>query len=84
MADIMFMYIYNILRRLFLRPRVNLHADNSYPPPSISFSFQDEFSSESHRRAARAQSNGVFIDEIVPVQIKGGKIVTADDGIRWC
>ncbi|KAI1208668.1 thiolase [Annulohypoxylon truncatum] len=57
---------------------------------------QDEFAVESHRRAARAQSEGFFDAEIVPVRTRfqevdkqGNKVgeekqveVTKDDGIR--
>lgn len=57
---------------------------------------QDEFAVESHRRAARAQADGLFDTEIVPVHTRfqemdkqGNKIgeeqrivVTKDDGIR--
>jgi acetyl-CoA C-acetyltransferase len=47
---------------------------------------QDEFAARSHQRAAIAQKNGVFAEEIVPVQIpqrKGEPIEFAEDeGIR--
>ncbi|RYP93328.1 hypothetical protein DL770_000517 [Monosporascus sp. CRB-9-2] len=57
---------------------------------------QDEFAVESHRRAATAQANGLFDEEIVPVHTRfqevdkqGNKVgderpieVTRDDGIR--
>ena len=57
---------------------------------------QDEFAVESHRRAARAQADGSFAQEIVPVHTRfqevdkeGNKVgeeqrveVTRDDGIR--
>jgi acetyl-CoA C-acetyltransferase len=47
---------------------------------------QDEFSARSHQRAAVAQKNGVFDDEITPVLIpqrKGDPIeFTEDEGIR--
>ncbi|WP_028471834.1 acetyl-CoA C-acetyltransferase [Nocardioides alkalitolerans] len=47
---------------------------------------QDAFSARSHQRAATAQKNGVFDDEIVPVEIpqrKGDPVVVKDDeGIR--
>ncbi len=47
---------------------------------------QDEFSARSHQLAAVAQKNGIFDDEIVPVEIpqrKGDPIVfSADEGIR--
>ena len=47
---------------------------------------QDAFSARSHQRAAVAQKNGVFAEEIVPVEIpqrRGDPIVFAEDeGIR--
>ncbi|WP_222853833.1 acetyl-CoA C-acetyltransferase [Fodinicola acaciae] len=47
---------------------------------------QDAFAARSHQRAARAQKDGVFADEITPVlvpQRKGDPIeVTDDEGIR--
>ncbi len=47
---------------------------------------QDEFSARSHQRAAEAQKNGLFDEEIVPVEIpqrKGDPVVFAtDEGIR--
>jgi acetyl-CoA C-acetyltransferase len=52
----------------------------------ISREEQDEFSALSHRRAAEAAKNGVFDDEIVPVEIpqrKGDPIVfRTDEGVR--
>jgi acetyl-CoA C-acetyltransferase len=47
---------------------------------------QDAFSARSHQLAAEAQKNGVFDDEIVPIEIpqrKGDPIVVKDDeGVR--
>lgn len=47
---------------------------------------QDEFAARSHQRAAIAWKNGVFADEVVPVEIpqrKGDPIVFAEDeGVR--
>lgn len=47
---------------------------------------QDEFAAASHQKAAIAQKNGVFEDEIVPVEIpqrKGDPIIfSEDEGIR--
>lgn len=46
---------------------------------------QDQFAAQSHQRAATAQKNGVFDDEIVPVTIKtrkGDVVVAADEGVR--
>ena len=45
----------------------------------------DEYSALSHERAAAAQDNGAFTDQIVPVfpsQGNDGAVVTADEGIR--
>ncbi|HET9860811.1 MAG TPA: acetyl-CoA C-acetyltransferase, partial [Nocardioidaceae bacterium] len=47
---------------------------------------QDQFAAQSHQRAAAAWKNGVFDDEVVPVEIpqrKGDPIVVSqDEGIR--
>ncbi len=47
---------------------------------------QDAFGARSHQRAAAAQKNGVFDDEIVPVEIAQRKgdpvVVAADEGVR--
>ncbi len=46
---------------------------------------QDAFSAQSHQRAAEAQKNGLFDDEIVPVTIKsrrGDVVVSQDEGVR--
>ena len=47
---------------------------------------QDAFGARSHQLAAAAQANGLFADEIVPVEIpqrKGDpKVVAADEGVR--
>jgi acetyl-CoA C-acetyltransferase len=53
---------------------------------SISREEQDAFAAMSHGRAAEAQKNGVFDDEIVPVPVPQRKgdpvLVTADEGVR--
>jgi acetyl-CoA acyltransferase len=41
----------------------------------------DEYSAQSHERAAAAQDAGAFIEQIVPV-FTDGDVVTADEGIR--
>jgi acetyl-CoA C-acetyltransferase len=47
---------------------------------------QDDWSAESHRRAAAASDSGAFADEIVPVAVPQRKgdpvVVTADEGMR--
>ncbi|TDC58067.1 acetyl-CoA C-acetyltransferase [Actinomadura sp. KC345] len=53
---------------------------------NISREEQDEFSARSHQRAAEAIKNGVFDDEIAPVEIpqrRGEPVVfSADEGVR--
>ena len=52
----------------------------------ITREMQDEFAYQSHFRAAKAQSEGVFNDEIIPVEIKDRKgnvtLFSADEGVR--
>jgi len=52
----------------------------------ISRAEQDEFSARSHQRAAEAQKNGSFDEEITPVQIPQRKgeplVVSEDEGVR--
>ncbi|MGD9959575.1 acetyl-CoA C-acetyltransferase [Nocardioides sp.] len=47
---------------------------------------QDEFSARSHQRAAQAWKNGLFDDEVVPVEIPQRRgepvVVSQDEGIR--
>jgi len=58
----------------------NLRAEYSIPREE-----QDEYAVRSHQRAAAAQAEGRFADEIVPVTISGRKgdtVVDADEHIR--
>jgi len=53
----------------------------------LSRSRLDEYSAQSHERAAAAQDSGAFIEQIVPVFVDGaegsdGTVVTADEGVR--
>ncbi len=54
--------------------------------PEITRARQDEFAAQSHARAAAAQKDGLFADEIVPVEVpqrRGDPIVVdADEGVR--
>jgi acetyl-CoA acyltransferase len=42
----------------------------------------DEYSASSHERAAAAQDGGAFNEQIVPVFVDEGTVVTADEGVR--
>jgi acetyl-CoA acyltransferase 1 len=43
---------------------------------------QDEFALRSHTLALKAQQQGLFKEEIVPIKLADGTIVDKDDGIR--
>jgi acetyl-CoA C-acetyltransferase len=60
-------------------------AENLAESHDISRSDQDEFSVESHQRAARAQEDGIFDEQIVPIEIKsrkGSAEFTRDEHVR--
>src|SRR5207247_7966307 len=57
----------------FNQIHMGVTAENLAESHEISREDQDEFSVESHRRAARAQEVGTFDEEIVPVEIKSKK-----------
>jgi acetyl-CoA C-acetyltransferase len=57
----------------FNQIHMGVTAENLAESHSISREDQDEFSVESHRRAARAQEEGLFDEEIVPVELKSKK-----------
>jgi acetyl-CoA acyltransferase len=42
----------------------------------------DEYSAQSHERAAAAQDSGAFTEQIVPVFVEDGSVVHVDEGIR--
>jgi acetyl-CoA acyltransferase len=42
----------------------------------------DEFAIDSHEKAAKAQADGAFDEEIAPVTTPDGTLVSADEGIR--
>jgi acetyl-CoA C-acetyltransferase len=61
------------------------HAEHTARKASISRAAQDEFAAQSHQKAIRAQKEGRFAAEIVPVEIPGRKgptVVNADEGPR--
>ena len=56
-------------------------AENVAERYQVSRERQDEFALRSHRRAARAQDEGRFDGEIVPVTTEGGEL-RRDEGVR--
>ena len=65
---------------------MGLSTENHNALHALSREEQDEFSARSHQLAAAAAKNGVFDDEVVPVEIpqrKGDPIVfNVDEGVR--
>ncbi|MFC0273250.1 thiolase family protein [Metabacillus herbersteinensis] len=60
-------------------------AENLAKKYEISRTNQDEFAAESHKRASKARKEGIFSEEIVPVEIKtrkGSKVIKVDEHIR--
>ncbi|NLG55127.1 MAG: acetyl-CoA C-acetyltransferase [Rhodococcus sp.] len=76
------------LRDVFTDQAMGLLTEkrNSSDAAPLSREEQDSFAAQSHQKAARAWKDGVFADEVVPVEIpqrKGDPIVFAEDeGIR--
>ena len=61
------------------------HAEYTAMKAGISRADADEFSVQSHRKAAQAIDQGVFREEIVPVEIasrKGATVVETDEPVR--
>ena len=64
---------------------MGMHAEHIAKKFNVTREQQDEFAATSQTRAAAAQKDGVFGDEIVPVTIKhrkGDIVVSEDEGIR--
>ncbi len=64
---------------------MGITAENVAAKWGISREYQDELAVESHQRAAKARANGVFADQILPVDVPGRKgttQVSADEHIR--
>ncbi|SCV06230.1 LANO_0H24960g1_1 [Lachancea nothofagi CBS 11611] len=48
----------------------------------ISRQSQDAFAAESHRKAGKAVSEGLFEDEILPIRLPDGTVIATDEGPR--
>ncbi|RMG97530.1 MAG: thiolase family protein, partial [Candidatus Dadabacteria bacterium] len=67
---------------------MGLTAENLVEKYGISRREMDEFAADSHRKAAEAQNNGWFDEEIVPVTVPGGRkspdiVFDKDESIRY-
>ena len=64
---------------------MGMHAEHIAKKFNVTRTDQDEFAATSQQRAAAAQKDGVFAEEIVPVTVKhrkGDIVVSEDEGIR--
>ncbi|HEX2909602.1 MAG TPA: thiolase family protein [Chloroflexia bacterium] len=61
---------------------MGLTAENVAKQFNVSRQEQDEFALRSHMLAVKAQQEGMFKDEIVPVTLPDGSIADKDDGPR--
>lgn len=77
---------YDGLRDVFTDQAMGKLTELRNDEDRISRQEQDEFSAQSHQRAARAWKDGLFDGEVVPVQIpqrKGDPVfLTQDEGVR--
>ena len=64
------------------RPHMGLGAEEIARRWGFSRTQLDEFALSSHERAARAQKDGLFTDQIVPIENTDGLTVEHDEGIR--
>jgi acetyl-CoA acyltransferase len=65
-----------------VRPNQGIGAEMIAQRWGLSRAQLDEFSLASHEKAAGAQDDGRFADQIVPVTLDDGTVVIADEGIR--
>lgn len=78
--------VYDGLTDVFNQYHMGITAENLVEQYSISREEQDTFAVNSQQKAVRAQQNGEFDSEIVPVSIPQRKgepiVVTKDEGVR--
>lgn len=59
-----FYFLFNMINKILIL------AENVADKYKISREHQDKYALESQKRAADAQNNGIFKDEIIPIEIK--------------
>ena len=65
-----------------VRPNQGIGAEMIAERWGLSRTQLDEFSLSSHEKAAKAQADGAFDEQIAPVTTPDGTVVSADEGIR--
>jgi acetyl-CoA C-acetyltransferase len=84
-AEMLDSMVHDGLTDAFDNIHMGVTAENLADQYEISREEQDEFAAESQRKAARAMNDGVFEEEIVPIEVatkKGPQLVTADEHVR--
>ena len=64
---------------------MGMHAEHIAKKFNVTREDQDQFAATSQQRAAAAQKDGIFTEEIVPVTVKsrkGDTVVSDDEGVR--
>ncbi len=64
---------------------MGMHAEHIAKKFNVTREDQDQFAATSQQRAAAAQKDGIFAEEIVPVTVKsrkGDTVVSDDEGVR--
>jgi acetyl-CoA C-acetyltransferase len=77
--------VFDGLTCAFENCHMGMHAEHVAKTYGVTRADQDRFSAQSQQRAAKATQDGMYSDEIVPVEVKerkGIRQVTADEGIR--
>ena len=75
--------VYDGLTNVFDDDAMGVIAEETAEKHGISRTEQDEYSAISHQRAGKAATDGLFADEIVPIEVRSGKpLVEVDEGIR--
>lgn len=66
----------------FSQTHMGITAENVAEKYGISREQQDQFALQSQKRAANAIEEGKFLEEITPVELPSGKVVSQDEGVR--
>lgn len=73
--------MYDGLTDAFSGQAMGLTAENVAEKYHVTREEQDQFSVHSQLKAAQAQAEGIFADEIAPLEVSG-TLVEKDEGIR--
>ncbi|MET3562228.1 degradative hydroxymethylglutaryl-CoA reductase [Enterococcus rotai] len=69
------------LKDAFTQEPMGVTAEKVAKQFKISRVAQDEFALKSHLKAAKAQKEGLFAQEILPIRLESGEVIDEDEGI---